>query len=341
LRKSAEIVFYIVLLYILVAGGWWSYLLHSKNWEAMEAKLENIELKLSAKGVEQIESHPEYREVADYFKRQRWMITGESAVFMFLLMLGMWRIFKINQKQMALANQQQNFLLSITHELKSPIASVQLVLETIQKRELTNAQLNKLSSNALVENQRLHKLVQDLLLAARVEGGYEYSFEPIEMQALVEECISWVGNRFEGEINFDHEDKEIILQKADYSTLSSAIFNLLDNAVKYAASSPSIEVKLYQKQNQCVLEIKDQGKGIPKADRQKIFNKFYRLGQENTRKTKGTGLGLYIVKKVVEAHHGQIQIKDNSPQGCIFQLTFPINGSAYSFRFPTNNKALN
>lgn len=338
MKKSAEIVFYVVLLYILVAGGWWSYLLHSKNWEAMEAKLENIELKLKAAGEQNIQQHPKYMEVSEHFKRQRWMITGESAVFMFLLMLGMWRIFKINQKQMALANQQQNFLLSITHELKSPIASVQLVLETLRKRQLKPEQIEKLTSNALVENDRLHKLVQDLLLAARVEGGYEYSFETINMQDLIDECISWLNRRYQGKIVFDNSEDDIELQKADYSTLSSAIFNLLDNAVKYAPESPEIEIKLYQRQQQCILEIKDQGKGIPKIERQKIFNKFYRLGQENTRKTKGTGLGLYIVKKVVEAHNGQIQIKENNPNGSIFVLSFPISGSAYNFRFPSSKK---
>lgn len=338
MKKSAEIVFYVVLLYILVAGGWWSYLLHSKNWEAMEAKLENIELKLEAAGEQNVRQHPKYIEVSEHFARQRWMITGESAVFMFLLMLGMWRIFKINQKQMALANQQQNFLLSITHELKSPIASVQLVLETLQKHQLKPEQIHKLTSNALVENDRLHKLVQDLLLAARVEGGYEYSFETINMRELVEECISWLGSRYQGKIEFNSPKEEVELQKGDYSTLSSAIFNLLDNAVKYAPESPNIEIKLYQRQQQCVLEIKDQGKGIPKVDRQKIFNKFYRLGQENTRKTKGTGLGLYIVKKVVEAHNGQIQIKENQPNGSVFILSFPISGSSYNFRFPANKK---
>ncbi len=339
MRKSAEIAFYVVLLYILVAGGWWSYLLHSKNWEAMEAKLENTALQLEAQGIENIQEHPDYTEIRRYFERQRWMIIGESAVFMFLLLLGMWRIFKINQKQVALANQQQNFLLSITHELKSPIASVQLILETLEKRQLRPEQIQKLSKNGLSENQRLLKLVQDLLLAARVEGGYEYSFEAINIEDLIKECVGWAENRFRGKINLQSDAPNLVLERVDYSTLSSAIFNLLENAIKYAPDAPSIDIVLYRKQQFCVIEIKDQGPGIPKTERQKVFNKFYRLGQENTRKTKGTGLGLYIVKKVVEAHQGSIQIKENQPSGTIFLISLPlVVGNSYSFRIRNQNQ---
>jgi signal transduction histidine kinase len=320
MKKSGNILFYLIIIYILAAGSWWSYLLHSKNLEVKNAQLEKIRYKLKLEGVADIEGNSEMKTVLNRYKRQRWMIIGEGSVFMLILLVGLWRIYRIRQKELAIALQQQNFLLSITHELKSPIASVQLVLETIQKRQLTAEQLQKLSTNGLKDNDRLHKLVQDLLLAARVEGGYEYSFSEVHMNELLEECIAWIRPKYSGKIIFEPAENEIILAKGERSTLSTAFSNLLENAVKYAENSEKINVKLYKKKDQVAVEIIDEGVGIQKSERNKIFNKFYRIGNEDTRKTIGTGLGLYIVKKVIEAHNGTVTVKDNQPKGTVFSV---------------------
>lgn len=320
MKKSGNILFYLIIIYILAAGSWWSYLLHSKNQEVKNAQLEKIRYKLKLERVADIEDSSEMKTVLNRYKRQRWMIIGEGSVFMLILLFGLWRIYRIRQKELALALQQQNFLLSITHELKSPIASVQLVLETIQKRQLTNEQLQKLSTNGLKDNDRLHKLVQDLLLAARVEGGYEYSFSEVHMNELLVECIAWIRPKYSGKIIFEPAENVIILAKGERSTLATAFSNLLENAVKYAENSEKINVKLYKKKDQVAVEIIDEGVGIPKSERNKIFNKFYRIGNEDTRKTIGTGLGLYIVKKVIEAHNGTVTVKDNQPKGTVFSV---------------------
>jgi signal transduction histidine kinase len=101
---------------------------------------------------------------------------------------------------------------------------------------------------------------------------------------------------------------------------STAFSNLIENAVKYSDGSEAINLKAYRRKHQIFIEIADFGHGIPKSEREKIFNKFYRIGSEHTRKTKGTGLGLYIVKKVIEAHGGTINIKDNQPKGTVFTI---------------------
>jgi signal transduction histidine kinase len=242
---------------------------------------------------------------------------------MILLLVGLWRIYRIRQKELALALQQQNFLLSITHELKSPLASIQLVLETIQKRQLTTEQLQKLSTSGLKENDRLHRLVQDLLLAARVEGGYEYVFEELNLNELLSETIIWARPKFAGEIDFKAEEN-LFLSKADKNTLSTAFSNLIENAIKYSGEDGKIAISAYRKKHQILVEIADTGPGIQKAEREKIFEKFYRIGNEHTRKTKGTGLGLYIVKKVIEAHGGTISLKDNQPKGTVFTVILGI-----------------
>jgi len=318
MEKSGNILFYLIVVYILAAGAWWSYLLHSKNQEAERAQLSNLRYRLEARGTAEIKKDPEYTAILRRYQRQKWMIIGEGSVFMLILLLGLWRIYQIRQKELALALQQQNFLLSITHELKSPIASVQLVLETIQKRQLTIEQLQRLTQNGLNDSERLHRLVQDLLLAARVEGGYVYSFDKVNMQDLLLECIAWVRPKYSGKIVFEAPDMPLILEKGEYSTLSTAFSNLLENAVKYSDGAGTIVLKLYQKKEQLVVEIADEGLGIPKGERQKIFTKFYRVGSEATRKTKGTGLGLYIVKKVIAAHQGTVFVKDNQPKGTVF-----------------------
>ncbi len=321
MKSSGNIFFYAIILYILAAGSWWSYLLHSKNSEIKKVQLEKIKLEY-ASGDLSIEKTEAYQQILNRYDRQRWMINGEAAVFMLILLFGLWRIYRIRQKELALALQQQNFLLSITHELKSPLASIQLVLETIHKRTLTEEQLKKLSNNGLKENDRLHRLVQDLLLAARVEGGYQYSFDKVDLKSLLLDTLDSVKAKYKGKIIFNCANDEVILLKAEYSTLTTAFSNLLENAIKYSSDSGNINVNLFQKNDNITIEIADEGIGIPKSEREKIFNKFYRIGNEYTRNTKGTGLGLYIVKKVIQAHGGNISVKDNQPKGTVFSVTF-------------------
>jgi signal transduction histidine kinase len=321
MKKSGNILFVIIVVYILAAGFWWSYLLNSKNREVLDAQIQKLEILQKINGENLLKIAEEKKSVLARFNRQRWMIIGEGAVFMIILLIGLWRIYRIRQKELALALQQQNFLLSITHELKSPLASVQLVLETIQKRQLTAEQLQKLSINGLKENDRLHRLVQDLLLAARVEGGYEYVFERLDLDLILRECVGWAMPKYAGPINFESSG-DIVLKAADKTTLSTAFSNLIENAVKYSETNAPINIKAYRKKHQIFVEIADFGPGILKLEREKIFNKFYRIGSEHIRKTKGTGLGLYIVKKVIEAHNGSISVKENQPNGAIFTATF-------------------
>lgn len=323
MRKSKNIIFYLIIFYILIAGIWWSYLLSNKNLEVKNAQIENIKIKYPDKPIDEIEKLIEYQQVVNRFQRQRWMIIGEGSVFMFLLLLGLWRIYNIRQKEIQLALQQQNFLLSITHELKSPIASVQLILETLKKRQLSQEQIQMLTNNALKDNDRLNKLVQDLLLAARMEGGYQYVFVELDILEVLKECIEWNKMKFKGNINLKLEGNDFLIKKGDRSTLLSVFSNLLENAIKYSESSDQIDINLSSTVNNIKVEVIDYGKGIPKSEKDKIFDKFYRIGDEETRTAKGTGLGLYIVKKIIESHHGTIIVKENKIKGTNFQIELP------------------
>lgn len=319
--------FYSLIFYVLAAGIWWCYLLYIKNEDALEAKKTALWYELRFEGMENPTDylqHPDYLKLTQGYQTQSIMIIGEGLVLFIIMIIGISIVYQSRQREIALARQQQNFLLSITHELKSPIASIRLALETFQRRRLSEVQQQKLSHNAIKDTERLHNLVQDMLLAARIEGGHEYNFEATNLISLCREVITLVAHKYEGEIRTVFPSQPIYVQ-AERHTLLIALSNVLENAVKYAPDSEFIEIRIQHQGQKAQLQIIDLGAGIPKSEQQKIFNKFYRVGQEHTRKTKGTGLGLYIVKQVIKAHGGQVQVKDNKPHGSIFQIILPAS----------------
>ena len=315
---------------MLIAIAWWSILLFTKNKDAFLAKSELNKIGMVAEGL--VQSDKDFFETKVYqkleaeYKRQEWMILGESIVFVASLIIGVYLINRGYNKEINAAQQRRNFLLSITHELKSPIASIKLVLETFIKRELGAQHINQLSSNALKETDRLNDLVNDLLLAAKVETAYTPYLETIDVKQFLGEIIERLQNKYPAvEFGFRKPEQEIIIQ-GDKTGLTSVAVNLLENAVKYGSEHPKISVVLRQdKRASLQLEFADNGIGIPEKEKKKIFERFYRVGNEDTRRTKGTGLGLYIVNQIVLAHKGTIDVLNNRPKGTIFSISLPTN----------------
>ena len=315
---------------MLIAIAWWSILLFTKNKDAFLAKSELNKIGMIAEGLVQSDKDffdtEVYQKLEAEYKRQEWMILGESLVFIFSLIIGVYLINRGYNKEINAAQQRRNFLLSITHELKSPIASIKLVLETFIKRELGAQHINQLSSNALKETDRLNDLVNDLLLAAKVETAYTPYLETIDVKQFLGEIIERLQNKYPAvEFGFRKPEQEIIIQ-GDKTGLTSVAVNLLENAVKYGSEHPKISVVLRQdKRASLQLEFADNGIGIPEKEKKKIFERFYRVGNEDTRRTKGTGLGLYIVNQIVLAHKGTIDVLNNRPKGTIFSISLPTN----------------
>ncbi|NJN78064.1 MAG: GHKL domain-containing protein [Saprospiraceae bacterium] len=267
-----------------------------------------------------------YQSLIRDFERQRLMIMGEGAVFFVVLLIGMGFLNRGFRKEVSLARQQQNFLLSITHELKSPIASIKLALDTFMKRpNLKPEQIQLLSRGALTETERLHNLVNNILLAARIETSFEISLEPLNFNDLIQENLKQVRTKFSN-VRFDFQSNdELPMILGDRFALNSIIVNLLENAVKYSPKGDEVAIRLNKNGTFLHFEIADKGIGISNEDKERVFEKFYRVGNEDTRKTKGTGLGLFIVKNMITAHKGTIQILDNQPKGSIFKVVLPIN----------------
>lgn len=320
---------YFVIAYMLVAFSWWSVLLFTKNRDAFYAKRDLMRIGMIAKHLvhtdEEFLATAEYEELAARYQRQEWMIFGEAAVFVVSLIIGVYLINRGYHKEMKASEQRRNFLLSITHELKSPIASIKLVLETFLKRDLTKDQTTKFTKNALKDTERLNNLVTDLLLSAKLETAYQPHFESLNLVELIEDLIAKLSTKHLKATFFFEKNDEIPTIQADKMGLTSVALNLLENAVKYSDTHPEITTILSLKNNKIIWKVADNGIGIPDKEKGNVFEKFYRVGSEETRTTKGTGLGLYIVKEILEAHGGTIRVADNLPKGTKFTIEMPVS----------------
>ena len=323
---------YAVIAYMLLAFTWWSVLLYEKNRDAFYAKRELLLIGMVAEGrvsgQAAFQQTPEFQELQSKYRAQKYMIMGEAAVFVASLLVGMYLINRGYHKEIQSARQRRNFLLSITHELKSPIASIQLVLETMKRRTTLKPELKeRLMENALSDTDRLHGLVNDLLLSAKLETAYQPFQEHIDLSELVDGIIDKMRHKYP-KIKFVYaQDGNIPMVYGDKTGLTSVALNLLENAVKYSTPPIRIETNLHFQTDDIVLEVADNGIGIEDKEKKYIFDKFYRVGNEDTRKTKGTGLGLYIVAEIVRAHKGTITVQDNHPQGTLFRITLPARAT--------------
>lgn len=253
------------------------------------------------------------------------MIIGEGIFFMIIFVVFAFRLKGAFVRDFKLQQQQRNFLLAVTHELKSPLASIKLYLQTMVKRTLSKEQQDQFISNSLKDIERLDYLVENVLIATKLESVRpQFPKEELNLSELIESVSQQLQiNACTSQTIQTTVEPEIWI-KADRFALTNAVTNLIENAIKYSPANEAIEVRLWSDADKDTIQfsVADQGVGIAAAEKKRIFNKFYRVGQEGTRKTKGTGLGLYIVRTVLEMHDAQIKVKDNMPKGSIFEVTF-------------------
>ena len=333
-ENRLRILTYAVIAYMLVAFAWWTILLFQKNQDAFRAKKELMKLVMVAEkevtNDKEFQTHEAFMQLQKEYKRQEWMIFGEAVVFVISLVIGVWLINRGYNKAIYTAKQSKNFLLSITHELKSPIASILLTLETFLKRSLPEDKFQKLTSNALVETERLNKLVSDLLLASKMETAYQAQVEQFNINELLSGIIEKIKNKNpQSNIKLDQLSKREVVTM-DLLGVTSVAINLIENAVKYSFDEANINVDLQDDVKGIHLTVADNGIGIKQKDKTKVFERFYRVGEEETRKTKGTGLGLYIVNEIVKKNQGSIEVLNNKPKGSVFKVFLPFRSKVIS-----------
>lgn len=258
-------------------------------------------------------------------KKKEFQYIGEGVTFMGIILVGAVFVYQATRKQIRLNNQQQNFMMAVTHELKTPIAVAKLNLETLLKRKLDETQQQKLLNNTLGEADRLNDLCNNILLASQIESGkYLINKQEINFTELVYESVDYFKTRFPGFTVHDEKIEDGIYVNGDDLLLQLAVNNIIENAIKYSGEVKTIDIGLRKESKHVVLEIRDEGAGISAEDKKRIFDKFYRAGNENTRKTKGTGLGLFLTSKIIKDHKGTIKVSDNIPTGCIFAITLKM-----------------
>ena len=250
------------------------------------------------------------------------MHVGEGTVFLILVSLGVLKIYNTRKKENELARLQNNFLLSITHELKSPLASVKLQLQTLQKHNLEETVKNKLLQKALADNERLLRMIDNVLLASKADN--EDNVLRLEKINLFEILSKLVEQAFEeNKSRIKIESAESVFVDADEQFLSIIFSNLIENGLKYSPINSPIEINVQSQNNHAAVLVKDSGAGISETEKKNVFKKFYRIGNEETRSAKGTGLGLFITKNLCDLHNIQISISDNKPKGTVITLKFP------------------
>lgn len=320
-RSRSIVILAIVFGYILLQFMWWEVLLVRQTGQIINEKQ-----KLTALAITDNERlQTELNALQHRKTTQTIMIVSEGTVFLLLLLFGMYKIKQAMDKERELAMQQKNFFLSITHELKTPIAATKLQLQTLQRSGLDEETKIQLIKSALLENERLYKLINNVLFASRFESE-QFAIRPekVDLKEFVENVLQRYFAKELTEKTLTIVESASIEVQIDGLSFQSVITNLIENAFKYSAISSEVRLRIFAESGMAVLEIADKGVGIKDEDKEKVFEKFYRVGDEETRSSKGSGLGLYIVKFLVEQHQGKINLRNNAPKGSIFEIRIPL-----------------
>jgi len=256
-----------------------------------------------------------------------WTLLTVGAIFLIVVIVGVVLYLTLTVKAINLNRRQSNFIDSVTHELKSPLASLKLYLQTINRRPVTMEQQSEFNRVMLEDVERLDQLINHLLDAARLDRKpLESEYEEVDVAGVLRDCVHDIQVRYR--LTGQHFRLALLVGKipARHVDLDLIFRNLIDNAVKYSGAEPRIEIRMRRLlRNRIEVRIADNGCGIPPAQRRKIFSRFVRLGSELERKQPGTGLGLYIVRTLVSRLRGKISVRDRGRDpGSEFVVELPL-----------------
>ncbi len=295
MNRRTAIIFYILSVYVVVQFVWWGYHL--------------------------IELTEEVSKESTQVSKRVTMIIGEGAVFLLLLLIGIWQIRRSIRKELKLSERQNNFLLSVTHELKTPLAANKLYLQTILKRDLTKDQISDLLKKSIDENVRLERMIDNILNASRLENNrLTLEKETIDLNDFMSSIQQKYNSLLDAEI-LELDSDTTVKISADRFMLETIFSNLIENALKYAGKDQPITIWSKKSDSEILFGVKDLGPGVSKDFKNDVFKKFFRIGNEEVRTQKGTGLGLFIVSELVRMHGGTITCEDNVPDGANFKIT--------------------
>lgn len=266
-----------------------------------------------------------WQRILDEYRRRVVMMVSEGAFFAVLVVVFMGLMWRTFRREVELERQHRNFLSAITHELKSPIAAIKIALETVVSGRADDAMARRFINNALADTDRLDLLVQKVLHATRYgnrAGGL--ARKPRSLSDVVESAVEAFGPRATAAgavVSTSVEDG--VWAMIDDEAIAIVVSNLLENALKYGGDPAEIRVGLRRRKDRAVLDVADNGGGIAEDAVPLVFNRFFRAGDEMTRTSQGTGLGLYLVQKIVLAHHGKAEVAETGPEGTTMRVVLP------------------
>jgi signal transduction histidine kinase len=321
--RRATILYWTLLIYIVAALIWWFISLEKQNDDMRHLKITQL------KGIVDSGSMPvlystELKKITRDHEKNKAKYIGEGSIFLLVICVGAALVYRSVRRQFYVQQQQQNFMMAVTHELKTPISVVKLNLETMQKYALDAEKQRKLIAVMLKETSRLNFLTNNILVASQLEGGgYKLSKEELDLSDLLKDCLQDFRSRFPERI-FRSEIQQSADVRGDALLLQMMINNLLENAVKYSPRDSTVSAILKKDTDAILLHVIDEGPGIADEEKKKVFTKFYRVGNEATRKTQGTGLGLYLCSKIAHDHNADISVTNNLPHGSKFTVIFTL-----------------
>lgn len=320
--RRTTFIYWTLLFYIIAALVWWFIVLEKQNQQI--AKQRYINLSSQTDSLTTIRLAEKMEAINNETTRNTGKYIAEGITFLILILIGASFVYRSVKRQFKLQQQQQNFMMAVTHELKTPIAVARLNLETLQKYNLDPEKQKKLIRTTLDETTRLNFLTNNILVSSQLEAErYKSDKEELDLSALLKDCVQDFKKRYPDRL-FNQKIEDDADVKGDPLLLQILINNLLENALKYSPKEGIITAVLKKNSSNLQLHIIDEGPGIPDEEKKKIFSKFYRIGNESTRKAQGTGLGLYLCQKIAKGHNADISVTNNAPSGSNFAVIFKV-----------------
>jgi signal transduction histidine kinase len=237
---------------------------------------------------------------------------------------------------MALAKLKSDFVSNVSHELRTPLALIRLYAETLEMGRLRSPEKHQEYFSIIrKESERLTALINNILDFSRIEAGKkEYKFDETNLAELVRNTLESYRYQIE-QLGFEFElniSDDLPPLQVDREAMARSLLNLINNAVKYSQGDKFLGVNLYRANGSVKLEVIDHGIGIPRSEQAKVFEKFYRVGDSLVHNTKGSGVGLSLVRHIVQAHGGQVSVESTPGHGSKFTIALPLNPEANAAR---------
>jgi two-component system phosphate regulon sensor histidine kinase PhoR len=269
-------------------------------------------------------------DASQFFEAQTWVVILSLSLLVAVILAGILIIFIYNLKTLQLYRLQHTFINNFTHELKTPVTSIKLYLETFLKHELSRAEQLKYIKFMLQDTERLSGNINSILNLARIESKLsEEESTPVDLAVTIRQFITNNRHLFSNcEIRVENPSNKPIIYPIISPLFEMLLMNILTNAIKYNATGiPCVDIRIEQETRSLRIRFRDNGIGIVNEDRKQIFRKFYRGRRDNRIPVAGSGIGLYLVQQIARLHHGRVVAEsDGEDKGSVFTLILPCDG---------------